>query len=62
MGNIFNYNVEICVAFVRICYVQKSMIININLNNKKTRNVLLMWVDFINHKSKLQYNRYHKIH
>lgn len=21
-----------------------------------------MWVDFINHKSKLQYNRYHKLH
>lgn len=37
MRDIFNYNLEICVAFVRICYVQDNMIINMNLNNKNKK-------------------------
>lgn len=37
MGDIFNYNLETCVAFVRIYHVQDNMIINISLNNKNKK-------------------------
>lgn len=37
MRDLFNYNLEICVAFVRICHVQDNMIIIIILNNKNKK-------------------------